>query len=88
MQNIVSLYLIVINVAAFASMGIDKSRARKGAYRISERTLWILAIAGGTPGALAGMYQFRHKTKHSSFTGGMPLLLFVQAVIFVWLINR
>ncbi|PLS16943.1 DUF1294 domain-containing protein [Bacillus sp. M6-12] len=88
MLSIVYLYFIAINAAAFASMGIDKSKAKRGAYRISEKTLWLLAAAGGTPGSLAGMYLFRHKTKHASFTGGMPLLLFVHAVLIVWVINR
>lgn len=74
-------YLLVINLEGFALMGIDKSRARRGRRRIAEATLFIVAALGGTLGVLCGMYAFRHKTLHTSFTVGIPLLLFFQAVL-------
>ena len=74
-------YLLVINLEGFALMGIDKSRARRGRRRIAEATLFIVAALGGSLGVLCGMYAFRHKTLHTSFTVGIPLLLFVQAVL-------
>ena len=60
-------YLAIMNVIAFAAMGVDKSRAKRGAWRIPEKTLFSLSLLGGSIGALAGMYTFRHKTKHLKF---------------------
>ncbi len=74
-------YLLVINLEGFALMGIDRSRARRGRRRIAEATLFIVAALGGSLGVLCGMYAFRHKTLHTSFTVGIPLLLFFQAVL-------
>ena len=74
-------YLLVINLEGFALMGIDKSRARRGRRRIAEATLFIVAALGGSLGVLCGMYAFRNKTLHTSFTVGIPLLLFFQAVL-------
>lgn len=74
-------YLLVINLEGFALMGIDKSRARRGRRRIAEATLFIVAALGGSLGVLCGMYAFRHKTLHTSFTVGIPLLLFFLAVL-------
>ena len=74
-------YLLVINLEGFALMGIDKSRARRGRRRIAEATLFIVAALGASLGVLCGMYAFRHKTLHTSFTVGIPLLLFFQAVL-------
>ena len=73
--------LRVINLEGFALMGIDKSRARRGRRRIAEATLFIVAALGGSLGVLCGMYAFRHKTQHDSFTIGMPLILFFEAVL-------
>ena len=74
------IYLIAINVAAFALMGIDKNRARNYRWRISEKTLFGAAILGGSLGAICGMLLFRHKTKHWYFMLGMPLILAIQIV--------
>ena len=74
-------YLLVINLEGFALMGIHKSRAGRGRRRIAEATLFIVAALGGSLGVLCGMYAFRHKTLHTSFTVGIPLLLFFQAVL-------
>ena len=71
-------YLIVINVLALALMGLDKRRARRGAWRISEKALFLSAILGGSIGAILGMQIFRHKTKHWYFAIGMPLILLLQ----------
>jgi uncharacterized membrane protein YsdA (DUF1294 family) len=75
------IYLAVVNLAAFALMGVDKRRAKRGAWRIPERTLFLPAILGGSPGAILGMQMFRHKTRHRQFMIGMPLILLVQLVI-------
>ena len=80
------IYLAVVNLAAFALMGVDKLRAKRGAWRIPERTLFLPAILGGSPGAILGMQMFRHKTRHRQFAVGIPLILLVQLVIVVLLI--
>jgi uncharacterized membrane protein YsdA (DUF1294 family) len=75
------IYLIGINVVTFFIYGIDKWKARRGKWRIPEDTLIWLAIAGGSIGALLGIYLFRHKTQHKKFTLGIPAIILVQAVI-------
>ena len=64
-------------------MGIDKHKARKRAFRIPEATLFLIAIIGGSIGSLAGMYAFRHKTRHWYFVYGMPFIIFVQFALLV-----
>lgn len=78
LKYILALYLIVINITAFAMMGIDKKRAKKHEWRIPEARLFGAALLGGGPGAVLGMYFFRHKTKHWYFVVGMPLILLCQ----------
>ena len=68
-------YLLIINAAAFLLMLIDKRKARKNLWRIPERTLFAAAIFGGSIGSIAGMYLFRHKTKHWYFALGLPAIL-------------
>ena len=62
-------------------MRADKRRAQRGKRRIPEATLFLVAVLGGSPGVMLGMKAFRHKTLHTSFTVGIPLLLFFQAVL-------
>ena len=68
---ILAIYLLIVNLAGFAAMGIDKNRARRKAWRIPESTLFLLAIIGGSIGSIAGMYTFHHKTLHPQFVWGM-----------------
>jgi uncharacterized membrane protein YsdA (DUF1294 family) len=77
----VGIVLLIINIYGFLLMGIDKNRAKKGRYRISEKKLWIAAIFGGAVGTTIGMNVFRHKTKHKAFQIGMPFLVGVQLVV-------
>ena len=74
-------YLIVINLIGFCMMGIDKNRAKRGAWRIPEKTLFACALMGGSLGTTLGMNTFRHKTKHWYFKYGMPMILVVQVVL-------
>lgn len=74
-------YLALINFIGLALMGIDKHKAKKRAFRIPEATLFIVAVIGGSAGSIAGMYLFRHKTRHRSFVLGMPLILFAQIAL-------
>lgn len=73
-------YLIIINLAGFVLMGIDKNKAKRHAWRIPEKTLFLASLLGGSIGTWVGMYVFRHKTKHWYFVVGMPLILVVQIV--------
>lgn len=75
------IYLIIMNIAGFIAMGADKSKARKGARRIPEKTLFLYSIIGGSLGSWAGMYLFRHKTKHWYFVIFMPLILIAHIII-------
>lgn len=75
------IYLIVMNIIGIAVMGADKSKAKKGAWRIPEKTLFFVSMIGGSIGTWAGMYLFRHKTKHWYFVIGMPLILIIQIVV-------
>lgn len=74
-------YLVFMNLAAFTAMGMDKSKAKRGAWRIPEKTLFLFSFLGGSLGSLVGMYTFRHKTRHMKFTIGMPLILIFHLVI-------
>lgn len=81
MYQILCIYVLVINLVLFAVMGIDKYKARKGLWRIPEKTLFGLAIAGGSLGGILGMQVFRHKTKHLSFKIGFPAILVLQLAV-------
>lgn len=82
---ILLIYLIGINLAGFIIMGVDKKRAIRGAWRISEASLFLTAFWGGSLGCILGMQHFRHKTKHWYFKYGMPAILIVQILVFVLL---
>lgn len=75
------LYLLIINAVGFLLMLIDKQKARRGAWRIPEATLMGVAFIGGSIGSIAGMYLFRHKTRHPKFTLGIPIILIGQIIL-------
>lgn len=75
------IYLIIINLIAFIAMYLDKRKARYGNWRIPEQSLLILALIGGSFGAIIGMYTFRHKTKKYRFSIGFPIILILQIVL-------
>lgn len=78
-------YLLYVNGAGFLLMGLDKRRAKRGKWRIPEKTLFLPPLLGGTPGAIAGMHVFHHKTKHRYFRYGLPALLVLQLGAAGWL---
>ena len=80
-------YLIVINIVTFLVYGIDKWKAKQGSWRISEATLLILAVIGGSIGALLGMRVWHHKTMHKKFKYGLPLILLVQIALIYLLLD-
>ena len=77
--------LAVMSVFLFAMMGIDKGKARRGTWRIPEKTLFVFALLGGAVGGTAGMFLFRHKTKHVPFRLLFPLLAAAQLALCAWL---
>ena len=83
--NALLYYLIVINIVTFLVYGIDKWKAKQGSWRISEATLLILAVIGGSIGALLGMKVWRHKTQHKKFKYGLPLILIIQIILIGYL---
>ena len=82
-----AVYFVIINIAGFAVMGIDKKRAIRGAWRISEASLFLTALLGGALGCIIGMQHFRHKTKHWYFKYGMPAIFLAQAALIVLLFH-
>ena len=86
-MQIAGLYLLLINGVGFLLMGIDKRRAKRGAWRISEKSLFLPPLLGGTVGAILGMRVFHHKTKHWYFRIFFPLLAIVQLGIFGYLMQ-
>ena len=83
-----AVWLIAINLVTFAVYGADKRRARRGAWRVPEKTLFLLPLLGGSVGALLGMRVFRHKTKHWYFVWGVPAIRLAQLALAVWLLCR
>lgn len=75
------IYLCVINLVGFVIMYMDKKKAIKHRYRISEKTLFVVAIIGGSVGSIIGMHMFRHKTKHWYFVYGMPAIFILQMAV-------
>lgn len=87
MEKMILLFILIMSILSFIVMGYDKSQAKKHQQRVSERTLWTLAIFGGGIGAYLGMQLFRHKTKHTNFRVGFLMLLIVYAFLIFWLVK-
>jgi uncharacterized membrane protein YsdA (DUF1294 family) len=81
MTEVLLYYLIGINIVTFFVYGIDKFKAKKGRWRISEATLLMLAVVGGSVGAWLGMKVWHHKTMHKKFKYGLPLILLAQLAL-------
>ena len=88
MLMVMAVILLVMNLLAFALMGIDKVKAKRGAWRIPEKTLFLVTALFGGLGGTLGMTFFRHKTKHWYFKLGFPALLVVQIVLLAWLLTK
>ena len=80
------IYLLAVNLWAFALMGIDKRRARKNLWRIKERTLFLPVLLGGGVGGILGMKVFHHKTRHWYFRFGFPAILILELAGTAWLV--
>jgi uncharacterized membrane protein YsdA (DUF1294 family) len=73
-----------MNIIGLVVMGIDKSKAKHHVWRIPEKVLFLVSLLGGSIGTWAGMYIFRHKTKHWYFVVGMPTILILQIAVGIW----
>ena len=80
-------YLLVVNTLTFLLYGIDKYKAKKARWRISEATLLMMAVVGGSIGAWAGMRLWHHKTMHKKFKYGIPLIILLQVALVFYLHN-
>ena len=81
-------YLLAINIATFLLYGIDKYKAKKNQWRISEATLLTMAAIGGSIGAWAGMRLWHHKTMHKKFKYGIPVIIIMQVALAVYLLRN
>ncbi|NMC56564.1 MAG: DUF1294 domain-containing protein [Eubacteriaceae bacterium] len=81
-------YLLFINIIAFVAVFIDKQKAKKNRYRISEKALFILASIGGSIGTYISMLIFRHKTKKWYFKIGIPFIIIIQIILAYYLIKN
>lgn len=84
--HIFLIYLVAINVVTFFMYGIDKWKAKKSKWRISEATLLGMAVIGGSVGAWLGMKTWHHKTLHKKFKYGVPAIIIIQLTIIVYLL--
>ena len=82
----IGMSLLAINILTFVVFGVDKYKAIKKQYRVPEKTLFLLAVMGGSAGALAGMFAFRHKTRKWYFRIGIPCIWAVQILLLIYLI--
>ena len=81
-------YLLAVNIATFLLYGIDKYKAKKSKWRISEATLLTMAAIGGSIGAWAGMRLWHHKTMHKKFKYGIPIIIIMQVALAVYLLTN
>ena len=92
MKNTITLivlaYLLVMTIVGLVIMKVDKVKAQKQAWRVKEATLFLVSAIGGSLGTWAGMYIFRHKTKHWYFVVGMPLIFIIHAALLVFLFSK
>lgn len=77
------IFLIMMNISGYVLMGIDKKKAIKKRWRVPEKLYFSICFLGGCVGTYAGMYKFRHKTKHSDFVIGIPLIFTLHVVLVI-----
>jgi uncharacterized membrane protein YsdA (DUF1294 family) len=82
------IWIAIISLVTFLVYGYDKARARKGQWRVPEKALHILALAGGFPGGWAGRAIFHHKTQKGFFTFVLAVSTLIHLAIWYWLIFR
>lgn len=82
------ILILIMNIIGYAVMYIDKKKAQKGTYRISEKYIFILALFFGAIGIYLGMYKFRHKTKHTLFTVGIPICIIINGITIYYILSH
>ena len=87
MKNII-IYFLLINIVGFFIMWLDKRKAKRGAWRIPEKTLFIITALGGGIGTIAGMYTFRHKTQKIQFVIGFPFITILEIITIIYFILK
>ena len=88
MQKAILIYLLAVNALTFIVYGIDKYKAKHAKWRISEATLLLLAVVGGSIGAWCGIKVWHHKTMHKKFKYGVPIIFLLQLALAVWIITK
>ena len=88
MMNNILYYLLAVNIVTFLLYGVDKYKAKKSKWRISEATLLTMAAIGGSIGAWAGMRLWHHKTMHKKFKYGIPIIIILQVALAVYLLTN
>lgn len=83
--NKIIVYIIILNILGYLIMYIDKRRAKKQQWRISEQTIFLITFLGGGIGTTLGMYTFRHKTKKLKFIIGLPLITIIEIVVIIYI---
>ena len=83
----ITTYFLIINIITLLTMYIDKSKAKKGKWRVKESTLFILVLLGGGIGGILGMQVFKHKTKKLKFVIGFPLILIFEILILIYFLQ-
>ncbi len=86
-QNII-IYLIIMNIIGFFIMYIDKRKAKKGNWRIPEKSLFMVSLLGGSIGTIVGMYVFRHKTQKPKFVIGFPAIIILQIGVIIYILIK
>ena len=80
----IALWVLFWSILDFVLMGVDKRKAKKHRWRVPEKTFFLVALVGGSPGAILGMYAFRHKTRHWYFKFGLPAIFVAQLALALW----
>ena len=84
----IALWVLFWSILDFVLMGVDKRKAKKHRWRVPGKAFFLIALVGGSPGAILGMYTFRHKTRHWYFKWGLPAILIAQLALGGWLYWR
>lgn len=88
LEKLIVIYLVAVNIVTFFLYGIDKWKAKRSKWRISEATLLGLAVIGGSIGALLGMKVWHHKTMHKKFLFGIPVIIILQIALIIWIYRK